>query len=160
VLNQALLNPALQLLRPGLAVEIIRAIARVGTDLEGLQTYLQSAVPLGKLEAIAVLGRVESLQAKAQAAKILLQCLELQPDAREKQAIAFSLGQLGRLEALESLIQLLADSEAGVRFHAIAALKQLDPQVAYQRLKVMTGEALSPALQNGVAMALQEWGDR
>lgn len=159
VLNQALLNPALQLSRPGLAVEIIRAIARVGIDLEGLQTYLQNGTPLGKQEAIAVLGRVESQQAKAQAAKILLQCLELQPDAREKQAIAFSLGQLGQLEALESLIQLLADANASVRFHAIAALKLLDPH-AYQRLKVMAGEALSPALQNGVAMALREWGDR
>ncbi|MBW4516322.1 MAG: HEAT repeat domain-containing protein [Timaviella obliquedivisa GSE-PSE-MK23-08B] len=160
VLNQALLNPALQVSRPGLTVEVIRAIARVGTDLSGLQTYLQTATPTGKQEAIAVLGRVEHLPAKGQAAEILLQLLESQPDVREKQAIAFSLGQLGRIEAMESLIQLLADADASVRFHAIAALKQLEPQAAYQRLAGMADEASSSALQNGVAIALREWGDR
>lgn len=160
VLNQALLNPALQFSHPGLVVEMIRAIARVGTDLDGLQTYLRDATQAGKQEAIAVLGRVENLQIKQQAAEILLQLLESQPDMREKQAIAFSLGQLGQLEAMDALIHLLADANASVRFHAIAALKQLDPQAAYQRLEGMAAEALSPALQNGVAIALQEWGDR
>lgn len=159
VLNQALLGQE-QLLHPGQAVEIIRAIARVGSELDGLQTYLQTATEADKQEAIAVLGRVENLQTKGQAAKILLRLLESQPDTREKQAIAFGLGQLGQLEAMDALIQLLADANASVRFHAIAALKQLDPHAAYQRLKVMMGEALSPALQNGVAIALQEWGDR
>lgn len=160
VLNQALLNRALQSSQPGLEVEIIRTIARVGIELNGLQAYLQDATDTGKQEAIAVLGRVENLQTKGQAAEILLQLLESQPDVREKQAIAFSLGQLGQLEAMEALVQLLADADASVRFHAIAALKQLDPQEAYQRLEVMMGEALSPALQNGVALALREWGDR
>ncbi len=160
LLNPDLLNPASQPLHPGLAVEMIRAIARIGTELEGLQAYLHNATPTGKQEAIAVLGRVENLQAKGQAAKILLQLLEAQPDVRDKQAIAFSLGQLGQLEAMEALIQLLADADASVRFHAIAALKQLDPHAAYQRLEVMAGETLSLRLQNGVAIALQEWGDR
>jgi HEAT repeat protein len=160
VLNQALLTQAVQSSHPDLTVEIIRAIARVGTKLDGLQAYLQDATPTGKQEAIAVLGRVENLQTKGQAAEILLQLLESQPDVREKQAIAFSLGQLGQLEAMDALIQLLGDADASVRFHAIAALKQLDPQAAYQRLEVMVGEALSPALQNGVAIALREWGDR
>ncbi len=160
VLNQALLSQALQSSHQGLEVEIIRAIARMGIELEGLQVYLQNATPTGKQEAIAVLGRVENLQTKEQAAEILLQLLESQPDVREKQAIAFSLGQLGQLEAMEALIQLLGDVNASVRFHAIAALQQLAPQAAYQRLEVMSGEALSPALQNGVAIALQEWGDR
>jgi HEAT repeat protein len=164
VLNQALLNQALltqaQPSHPGLAVEIIRAIARVGTELDGLQVYLQNATPTGKQEAIAVLGRVENLQTKEQAAKILLQLLESQPDVREKQAIAFSLGQLGQIEAMNTLIQLLGDTDASVRFHAIAALKHLDSHAAYQRLEGMVGEALSSALQNGVAIALREWGDR
>jgi HEAT repeat protein len=160
ILNQALLNQSLQPSHPGLEVEIIRAIARVGTELDGLQAYLQNATATGKQEAIAVLGRVENLQTKGQAAKILLQLLESQPDVRDKQAIAFSLGQLGQFEAMDALIQLLGDADASVRFHAIAALKQLDPQVAYQRLEAMAGEVLSPALQNGVAIALQEWGDR
>lgn len=158
VLNQALFNQVH--LHPGLAMEIIRAIARVGIDLDGLQAYLQGATPADKQEAIAVLGRVENLQTKRQAAKILLQLLQVQPDFREKQAIAFSLGQLGQLEAMEALIQLLGDADASVQFHAIAALKQIDPQAAYQRLEEMAGEVLSPTLQNGVAIALREWGDR
>jgi HEAT repeat protein len=151
VLNQALLSA-----HPASEVEIIRAIARIGTDLEGLQVYLQSADRLGKQESIAVLGRLENARMKERATEILLQLLAAQPEVREKQSIAFSLGQLGERQAMEVLLQLLADENASVRFHAIAALKQFDR--AHQRLLEMQGGALSSALQNGVEMALREWG--
>jgi len=44
-----------------------------------------------------------------------------------KQAIALSLGQLGDMQAIDPLIQLLADADAGVKLHVITALKQLAP---------------------------------
>jgi HEAT repeat protein len=153
----AVLNQALPSAHPALEVEIIRAIARVGTDLEGLRVYLQRAEGAGRQEAIAVLGRVEPEPAQARAAEILLELLAAQPEARQKQAIAFSLGQLGRGEAVEAVIQLLADEQDSVKFHAIAALKQFP--LVRQRLVEMQGESLSPALRQGVAMALREWGD-
>jgi HEAT repeat protein len=151
----AVLNQALVSAHPALEVELIRAIARIGTNLEGLQVYLQRADGAGKQEAIAVLGRLENGAMKGRATEILLQLLAAQPEAREKQAIAFSLGQLGARPAMEALIQLLADENASVRFHAIAALKQFP--LAHERLLEMQGEALSPGLRQGVAMALQEW---
>jgi HEAT repeat protein len=151
----AVLNQALRLAHPALEVELIRAIARIGTDLEGLRAYLQRADGAGKQEAIAVLGRLENEAMKGSATEILLQLLAAQPEVREKQAIAFSLGQLGARPAMEALIQLLADENASVRFHAIAALKQF--ALAHERLLEMQGEALSPALRQGVGMALQEW---
>jgi HEAT repeat protein len=153
----AVLNQALRSAHPALEVEMIRAIARIGTDLEGLRVYLQSADRVGKQEAIAVLGRVEQELAKTRATEILLELLAVQPEAREKQSIAFSLGQLGRSEAVEALIQLLADENDSVKFHAIAALKQFP--LARQRLIERQGEALHSALQEGVAMALREWGE-
>jgi HEAT repeat protein len=151
----AVLNQALRSAHPALEVELIRAIARIGTDLAGLRAYLQRADGAGKQEAIAVLGRLENGAMKDRAAEILLQLLATQPEVREKQAIAFSLGQLGARPAMEALIQLLADENASVRFHAIAALKQFP--LAHERLLEMQGEALSSALRQGVSMGLREW---
>ncbi|MBC6435781.1 HEAT repeat domain-containing protein, partial [Nostoc sp. HG1] len=74
-----------------------------------------------------------------QAAEILLQILRSQHPATEivsvKSAIALSLGQLGKMQAIEPLISLLADSNASVRLHAIAALKNLDREAAHQQLQ-------------------------
>ncbi|NJP08137.1 MAG: HEAT repeat domain-containing protein [Leptolyngbyaceae cyanobacterium RU_5_1] len=68
------------------------------------------------------------------------------------------MGQLQQSAALEPLIQLLADEDAGVRLHAIAALKTLDPHAAYQRLQVLQSRPdLPEALRQGVAIALTEW---
>jgi HEAT repeat protein len=76
-----------------------------------------------------------------------------------KQAIALSLGQLGQPQALERVIQLLVDPTASVRFHAIAALKQLEPLAAYERLQALAAqENIEDQLKQGVAIALQEWG--
>jgi len=52
-----------------------------------------------------------------------------------KQKIALSLGQLGDMQAIDPLIQLLADADAGVKLHVITALKQLAPQAAHSQLQ-------------------------
>ena len=150
---------------PALQVETIRSIAWINTPigLDGLASFLcADPDPTAADEAIAALGRVES--AKDQSAAVLLQLLQVNhPIAqtpRSKQAIALSLGQLEQMQAIDPLIQLLADDNASVRFHAIAALKQLSPQIAYERLQSLidlAGE--SEALRQGVAIALREWGD-
>jgi HEAT repeat protein len=154
MLNQALLNSP-----EVLQIEMIRAIARVGTDLalDGLQVFGQTAENVVKQEMVTVLGRLENPQMKGRATEILLQFLAAGgAGARGKQAIALSLGQLGQVDALDALIQLLADADAGVRFHAIAALKQFE--MARQRLEQLaTSEGLSRALRDGVALALREW---
>ncbi len=148
-----------------LQVESIRSIAWINTPigLDGLARFLcADPDPTAADEAIAALGRVES--AKDLSAAILLQLLQanrpIAQTPRGKQAIALSLGQLEQMQAIDPLIQLLGDSNVSVRFHAIAALKQLAPQVAYERLQQLADlNQGSEALQQGVAIALREWGD-
>jgi HEAT repeat protein len=111
---------------------------------------------------LTALGRVELPELKPQAAAILLAALASQHPAVQqphtKQAIALGLGQLGELAAVEPLIQLLATPDIGVQLHAIAALKQLASETAYQQLQTLLTDAETPPeLKQGVAIALREW---
>jgi HEAT repeat protein len=128
-------------------------------------------------EIVTGLGRVEAKDLKPKAAQILIEALEpsaLTPhssildssvlgssvlgSSALKQVAALSLGQLGQIQALNALIQLLADADVSVQLHAIAALKTLDPQLTYQHLTMLSDSpGLSAALQQGIAIALAEW---
>jgi HEAT repeat protein len=153
-----------------LQLEGVRALSWIGTPLA--LTYLQQALMLATLpdhslvavsqEIVTLLGRVEPPALKPQAVEILMELLNSEHPVLQssggKQAIALSLGQLGDQQALETLIQLLADPDVGVRLHAIAALKNLAPEAARQRLEsLLQDKNLTPALEQGVAIALQEW---
>jgi HEAT repeat protein len=62
------------------------------------------------------------------------------------------------MRAIASLIQLLADSDLAVQLHAISALKRLNSVAAHQQLTQLANDTtISPQLQQGVAIALQEW---
>ncbi|WP_104901057.1 HEAT repeat domain-containing protein [Nostoc sp. 'Peltigera membranacea cyanobiont' N6] len=147
-----------------LQLETIRALSWLETpsSLEYLQTaFNQITSETLWQEIVTVLGRVQKPQT-TQAAEILLQILQSQHLAIEivsvKSAIALSLGQLGEIQAIEPLISLLADSNASVRLHAIAALKNLDGEAAHQKLlQLANNAALTPDLQQGIAIALAEW---
>nr|WP_230967663.1 HEAT repeat domain-containing protein [Nostoc commune] len=147
-----------------LQLETIRALVWVGTpsSLEYLQTaFNQITSETLWQEIVTVLGRVQKSQT-TQAGEILFQILRLQHPATEiasvKSAIALSLGQLGEIQAIEPLISLLADSNVSVRLHAIAALKNLDGEATYQQLQQLAkNTALTPDLQQGIAIALAEW---
>ncbi|MBN3899670.1 MAG: HEAT repeat domain-containing protein [Nostoc sp. NOS(2021)] len=148
-----------------LQLETIRALTWVGTprSLEYLQTtFNQTTSETLWQEIVTVLGRVQKPQLRTPATEILLQILLTQHPATEianvKSAIALSLGQLGKMQAIEPLISLLADSNASVRLHAIAALKNLDAEATHQQLQQLaTNATLSPDLQQGIAIALAEW---
>lgn len=148
-----------------LQIEIVRSLGRVGTQnsLEYLRhsLYQLSSETIWQ-EIVVVLGRIEQQQLKAFAAGILIELLSSHHPAMENanvlQAIALSLGQLGEMPAIDPLIQLLAQTDAAVRLHAIAALKQLAPETAHHKLEQMSSDAnLTPEMQQGVAIALQEW---
>lgn len=169
-----------------LQLETIRALSWVETpsSLEYLQTaFNQITSETLWQEIVTVLGRVQKPQLTTPAAEILLQVLpclscgtlrERRASLRDaprtltqhpateiasiKSAIALSLGQLGKMQAIEPLISLLADSNASVRLHAIAALKNLDREAAHQKLQqLVNNAALTPDLQQGIAIALAEW---
>ncbi|MEH2111145.1 HEAT repeat domain-containing protein [Nostoc sp.] len=148
-----------------LQLETIRALSWVGTlsSLEYLQTALnQSTSETVWQEIVTVLGLVPKPQLTTPAAEILLQILRSPHPTTEisniKSAIALSLGQLGEMQAIEPLISLLGDSNASVRLHAIAALKNLDNEATHQRLQQLANnDAITPDLKQGIAIALAEW---
>jgi HEAT repeat protein len=113
-------------------------------------------------EIVMVLGRVEQQDLTARATDILIEMLKSGHPGTHypsvKQALALSLGCLGKMQAIDPLIQLLADADAGVKLHVITALKQLALEAAHFRLEQLaTNEALAPDLKQGVVIALAEW---
>ena len=149
-----------------LQIEIVWALTRIGSAIA--LDYLRQALPLSQQPAaqplcqalITAVGQWEVAEVKPQAAQLLMATLATplvvdQPALR--QAIALGLGQLGQPDALETLMQLLADEVMGVRLHAIAALKTLDAQAAHQRLEQLAHSDLPEPLRQGVAIALREW---
>ncbi|BAZ38990.1 HEAT repeat-containing PBS lyase [Calothrix sp. NIES-4101] len=125
---------------PKLKTEAIRALSWLGID-SGLE-YLQTALneldsPTLWQEIVVVLGRVQQPFLSQKATEILLGIWHQQHPATEinsiKNAIALSLGQLGATEAIETLIQLSGDRDPQVRLHAIAALKNLAPEITAQQ---------------------------
>lgn len=149
-----------------LRIEIVRALGRIESNcaLEYLASYLQQSSSVRVCqEIITVLGQVEQPSNQSKAADILINLLRLQHPITEfasiKGTIALSLGYLGKLQAIEPLINLLADSERVVKLHAIAALKQLAPEIAYTQLQQIAKSDVAPELKQGVAIALSEWSN-
>ncbi|WP_449416749.1 HEAT repeat domain-containing protein [Phormidium nigroviride] len=129
-----------------------------------INSHSSSFFPLSSAltkEIVTILGRVETPNLKAKAAEILIDFLKVGEAAvieDIKQSIALGLGKLGNLEAIEPLIEMLADADSSIRLHCIAALKQLAPQQAYQQLENLAKENnLRQNLKQGIAIALQEW---
>ncbi len=145
-------------------ITILRALSRIETSQS--LAYLRQALGFESTpvvqETVTVLGRLEQPQLRSQVAQTLIDLVGSERPALQdpmvKQSIALSLGQLEEISAMEALIELLADADAGVRLHAIAALKKLAPDAAYCRLKHLEkDQSLASELQHGVAIALQEW---
>lgn len=162
-LHQVLVSPHTP---ESLQIEIVRALGRIESKLalEYLAAFLQQSPSISVCqEVIAVLGQVEQPTNQLQAAEILINLLSshylVTESASIKQVIALALGYLGQLQAIDPLIELLADSECAVRLHAIAALKQLAPEIAHQKLQQMATSDVTPELQQGVAIALAEWSN-
>jgi HEAT repeat protein len=116
-----------------LQMESIRALSWMETpsSLEYLCTALNQVESVALCqEIVTVLGRIKQPQLTPIATEILLAILQKQRPALEnaafKGAIALSLGQLGRIEAKETLIALTKDADELVRLHAIAALRNLE----------------------------------
>ena len=112
-------------------------------------------------EIVTILGRVSNPNLKTQAADILIELLKsANPPlaGNVKQSIALGLGHLGNINALEPLIEMLADADSSIRFHCIVALKKLAPDLARQQLEnLVNQENLRQNLKQGIAIALQEW---
>jgi HEAT repeat protein len=145
-----------------LQIEFIRALGWIRTTkaLDYLQQALDRVSVEGVQEIIRALGHTQEPIFKHQAAQILIDFLNSGHPARQidrvKQAIAQAWGQLGEVVTIDALVELLADPAPSVKLHAIAALKNFP--AAYQQLEQLSDdEELTPALKEGVAIALAEW---
>lgn len=146
----------------------IRALGWIGSQmaLTTLQTLLLDSPPDYSTEVyqdiVETLGRWPDPALQAIAAQGLMESLSsaalIQQNPQLRQSIALILGHLKQPQALDPLIQLLADQDDRVRLHAIVALKTLDAPAAYQRLAhLQTSQDVSQELRQGVAIALREW---
>lgn len=113
-------------------------------------------------EIINIFGRIKLHSAQPITSKILIEFLQafsyrvLSPAL--KQSLAMSLGQLGQVEAIPTLINLLADSTPGVKFHTLAALQRIVPEKAGDHLQTLREqEHISQSLAQGLEFALREW---
>jgi HEAT repeat protein len=145
-----------------LQLDFIRALGwiRTAKALDYLQQALSQVSVEGVQEIVRVLGHSAEPVLKQKAAQILIDFLNSEHPARHtatvKQAIAQAWGQLGQVGTIDALVRLLADPADSVKLHAIAALKNFP--AAYQQLEQLSDdEELTPALKQGVAIALAEW---
>ncbi len=143
---------------------IIQVLGQVGNfrALQHLQQAFQLSIKANSFDlARAVVDAIATFQThQPYATQILLEILEQsQPQPPTLlNAISTALGQLSQPEAMEPLIQLLAQPDMGVRLHAIAALKHLNTRLVHERLKALAKDrTLRQEFAAGIAVALQEW---
>ncbi len=136
-----------------------------GAEVQGCRGELlapdgSAEIDLVSQEIIAVLGRVEKPDVVPLAAKILLDALNSNyptiQHPRLKQALATSLGHLKDPVAIDSLIQMLADGDEGIKWHAIAALKKFKG-IAPKLEALVANDNLTPTLKQGIAIALENF---
>ena len=151
-----------------LQIEIVRSLGWMATPeaLEYLaqtlfsETQKTSCQPTLTKEIIAVLGRIQNPNLSPQIAKILSQTLHskspLLQNSTIKSTLALALGQLKNKNALQSIINLLSDSDESVRLHAIAAIKQIIGPSTTKTLELLTQKPLNPAFHQEIILALQE----
>lgn len=157
-LQQVLLSPNTPL---PLRVDAARTLGWIEsqTALNGLAEGLKLEQDDVQVEIVRGLSQIQDPNLRSQAAPLLAYAMT-HPSFTDsvRQAAALGLGQLDQDTALEPLIQLLADTNSAVRFHAIAALKQLNPDAAFTRLQELQQQLDQDSpLGQGVAIALQEW---
>ncbi|MCL2927267.1 MAG: HEAT repeat domain-containing protein [Trichodesmium sp. St16_bin4-tuft] len=153
-----------------LKIDAVHALGRIETQvsLEYLRNLLEynflvEDYDMAQIvnEIITALGKLEKPELKLQATDILIEFITSHNSNLEnicvKKSLALALGYLGNIHALESLIQLLEDEDNSVILHSVAAMKQLDPEKAYQRLIFLSAQAsLNSQLKTGIAIALAE----
>lgn len=155
-----------------LKLTIVQALSHIGThqSVQFLQKLWpdqgasfqmvddeDQAVAVAIIKALALNRQTALQEASTQA---LIHCLHHQPTSAASlyKAIATALGQLGDAVAIPELIRLLGIADMGVRLHAIAALKQISPELAYPQLQALAADdTVDQEVRYGVAIALQEW---
>jgi HEAT repeat protein len=141
-----------------LRAQAILGLGWIGTEaaITTLGSLLSVASPDLASEIIASVSKTE--QERIYASQVLLAYLTTDRlSASLKQEIATALGNLGNIQAVSELVQLLGDPDDRVKFHAIAAMVKLSPMMPPQILELTSRQDLEPELQIGVRLCLSHW---
>ncbi len=136
----------------------ILGLGWIGTEaaIDSLGSLLAIAPPDLASEIIASVSKTE--QERIYASQVLLDYLATDRlSANIKQEIAIALGNLGNIQAVSDLVQLLGDPDDRVKFHAIAAMVKLSPIMPPQILELTSRTDLDPELQIGIRLCLSHW---
>lgn len=75
-----------------------------------------------------------------------------------QQRLIMAIARLGQVSSISPLINALKMEDDRIRFHIIAALKQIHAEQSHQQLLSRHQDStLEPALKTGIAIALSEW---
>jgi HEAT repeat protein len=141
-----------------LRAQAILGLGWIGTEaaIATLGSLLSVASPDLASEIIASVSKTE--QERIYASQVLLAYLTTDRlSASLKQEITTALGNLGNIQAVSELVQLLGDPDNRVKFHAIAAMVKLSPMMPPQILELTSRQDLEPELQIGVRLCLSHW---
>jgi HEAT repeat protein len=150
-------------LDPALQKTLIQALGWMGSPgaLEGLITIWQKVAQQKPIPEMLLQAILSSIPSSAESAAWILEIMQSStlgqiPTLRARAVL--TLGRIGSPALLPMLMECLKDSDYTVRLHVVAALKQIDADLAYacieQRLQ---DEELAPQLAEGLAIALREW---
>ena len=120
-------------------------------------------MPEVRQEIVRSLGQTRSVALKPTAAKPLINWLGgqtlLDPDTLTlMQTVISALAQLGAIDALDSLVSLLANPDARIKMHALSALKQIDPRAAQAKIQTtLSSQEVSSELKTEIANTLTAW---
>jgi HEAT repeat protein len=143
---------------PSLRSQAILGLGWIGTKaaISTLGSLLAISPPDLASEIIASMSKTE--HERTYASQVLLAYLATDRlSANLKQEIAIALGNLGNIQAVSDLVQLLGDPDDRVKFHAIAAMVKLSPIMPPQILALTSRQDLQPELQVGVRLCLTHW---
>ena len=142
------------------------ATAHLITAFDGSPPVVMPAL---KQEIAKALGRSRTFANKSAAAKPLVEwlqrCVSSEASADSeyanltlKQTVISSVAWLGAVEAIESLIPLLADAEPRIQMHALSALKQIEPRDAKASVaSYLQQPGLGEAVKAAVSEHLSAW---
>lgn len=148
---------------------LLMCVVRSLTWIDTVEAYAALTEAYGSLPVAIqteIIRHLSTMQASPQAAVQFLsaQLVAATPDGLGdlpdgiKQAIAFSLGQLGDQTAFMALVPLLADPSRPVQFHVLQALDQLSTTALAEQLEALLNDNTLPiSLKTQIETHLASW---
>ena len=140
--------------------QVILALGWIGTRvaIDRLVAALATAPPATMGVIVTSIGNTE--RERSYASQLLAAYLQGNIAALPtsvKQEIAVALGNLGEINSVPELIQLLGDPDDRVKLYTIAAISKLSPTMPAAIFQLAARSDLTPDLQLGVRMCLSHW---